>query len=75
MIDHDYKIVTREVPKTPHRIRHFIAKLRHIYIIVEGERIAAAYPEQEFSGKTQSAAMILATNAFRRWLKQAYPGA
>ena len=75
MIDHDYKIVTREVPKTAHRIQRFIAELHQVYIIIDGERMVAAYPQQEFFGETQSAAMIQASNAFRLWLKQMYPTA
>lgn len=75
MIDHDYKIVTREVPKTAHRSKHFIAELRHVFIFIDGNRIVAEYPQQKFSAKTQSAAMIQAGNAFRHWLKQTYPTA
>ena len=73
MIDHDYKIVTREVARTASRIKHFVAKLTHVYIIVDGERKEATYPQQEFSAKSEHAAMILASNAFRRWLENQYP--
>ena len=69
MIDHDYKIITREVAKTAFRAKHFIAELRNVYIIVDGKRCAAQYSQQEFFGKTQASAMIQASNALRNWLK------
>lgn len=69
MIDHRYKIVTREVARTAFRVKHFIAELSDVYIMVDGERIKAHYPEREFIGVTQTAAMHQASDALRRWLE------
>lgn len=68
MIDHDYKIITREVAITASRVKHFIAELSDVYIIVDGERLAAQCPQKEFSGNTQTAAMINASDTVRKWL-------
>ena len=70
MIDHDYKILTREIAMTASRAKHFIAELSDVYIIVDGKRLAAQYPQQTFSGKTQTAAMIQAGDALRNWLEK-----
>jgi hypothetical protein len=68
MIDHWYKIVTREVAMTESRAKYFIAELSDVHLIVDGERIAAQYPRQAFSGKTQASAMLLANDMVRIWL-------
>jgi hypothetical protein len=71
MIDRDYKIITREVPKTAHR-KYFIAEFYQVYIIQYGKGIIAKYPQRKFSGQTQVAAQTKASKAFRHWIEQTH---
>jgi hypothetical protein len=68
MIDHNYKIVTREVVMTPSGARHFIAELSDVYMIINGEPTKAQCPQIEFCGNTHTAAVINASDTVRKWL-------
>ena len=68
MIDHNYKIIIREVPSAS-CMNRFIAELSEISIVVGGKRLEAQCPQQAFSGNSQTAAMINANDALRNWLK------
>ena len=68
MIDHDYKIITREVAMTASRAKHFVAELSDVYMLVNGEHIKAQCPQKEFSGNTQVAAVLNASDTVRKWL-------
>ena len=72
MIDHGYKIITREVTKTSSQVKRFVVELSQIYIIIDGKRIQPQFPQQAFFGKTQAAAMIQASDTLRHWLKRHY---
>ena len=68
MIDHNYKITTREVI-TSSSDKHFVTKLSHVYIIKDGKNIELDYPENEFFGKTQTDAILQANEAVREWIE------
>lgn len=68
MIDHNYKIVTREIAMTASRAKHVIAELSDVYMIVNGERLEAHCPQKEFCGNTHTAAVINASDTVRKWL-------
>lgn len=70
MLDNHYKIVTREIAKTESRAKYFIAELSEVYVVVDGERQTSQFSHKEFSGKTQTAAIIQASDAMQNWLKK-----
>lgn len=69
MIDHNYKITTREVIRPSSSDKYFVTKLSHVYIIKHGKNIELDYPENEFFGKTQIDAILQANEAVREWIE------
>jgi len=69
MIDHNYKITTREVLKPWSSDTHFVSKLEHVTIVNDGKNIELDYPEIEFIGKTQIEAILQANEAIRKWIE------
>lgn len=67
-MNHSYKIVTNKVGQAASGQRLFVARLANIYIEIDGERIAAPYPNRAFVGATYATAMLKANDAFKRWL-------
>ena len=68
MINHNYKITTREVI-TSSSDTHFATKISHVTIVKDGKNIELNYPEIEFFGKTQVEAILQANEAVRKWIE------
>ncbi len=68
MIDHNYKITTKEVMRPSSNDTYFVTTLSHVYIIKDGKNIELDCPENEFFGKTQMDAILQANEAVREWI-------
>ena len=69
MIDHEYRITSKEIPASSQDAGYFVAELSQVYVSVKGKRTGADYSEKLFFGTTQIAAVLQANEAFQNWLK------